>query len=71
MTGCCKQVRAEMTDSELENRLFTYLWLSLHTPNAHAGRVAQLIDEAERRGQAEMVERARVRAQTTPIAKAE
>jgi len=31
-----------MTDSELEDRLFTYLWLSLHTPKAHAGRVAQL-----------------------------
>ena len=69
--GCWKRVWAEMTDSELEDRLFTYLWLSLHTPNAHAGRVAQLIDEAERRGQAEMVERARVRAQRTPIAKAE
>ena len=34
--------------------------LSLHTPNAHAGRVAQLIDEAERRRQ--MVERARGKA---------
>jgi hypothetical protein len=60
-----------MTDSELEDRLFTYLWLSLHNPNAHAGRVAQLVDEAERRGQHGMVERAHVRAQTTPIAKAE
>ena len=48
--GCWKQVWAEMTDSELEDRLFTYLWLSLHTPNnAHAGRLAQLIQEAERR----------------------
>jgi hypothetical protein len=37
----------------------------------HSGRVAQLIEEAERRGQAGMVERARVRAKTTPIAKAE
>ena len=60
-----------MTDSELEDRLFTYLWLSLHTPNAHAGRVAQLIEEAERWGQAGMVERARVNAETTPIANAE
>jgi len=51
---CWKQVWAEMTDSELEDLLFLYLWLSLHTPNAHAGRVAQLIDEAERRGQAGM-----------------
>src|SRR5262249_7475121 len=30
-----------------------------HTPNAHAGRVAQLIQEAERRGQAGTIERAR------------
>jgi hypothetical protein len=60
-----------MTDSELEDRLFAYLWLSLHTPNAHAGRVAQLIDEAERRGQAGMAERARVKAETTPVANAE
>ena len=42
-------VWAEMTDSELEDRLFTYLWLSLHTPNAHACRVAQLVAEGERR----------------------
>ena len=27
--GCCKQVCAEMTDAELEDRLFTHLWLSL------------------------------------------
>ena len=67
--GCWKQVWAEMTDSELEDRLFTYLWLSLHTPNAHAGRVAQLIAEAERRGQAGVVERARVKAEMTPVAK--
>jgi hypothetical protein len=67
--GCWKQVWAEMTDSELEDRLFTYFWLSLRTPNAHAGRVAQLIQEAERRGQVGMVERARLRAETTPVAK--
>ena len=69
--GCWKQVWAEMTDSELEDRLFTYLWLSLHTPNAHAGRVTQLVEEAKRRGQAGMVERASVKAETTPIANAE
>jgi hypothetical protein len=69
--GCWKQVWAEMTDSELEDRLFTYLWLSFHTPNSHADRVAQLIAEAERRDQAGMVERARVKAETTPIANAE
>ena len=44
--GCWKQVWAEITDSESEDRLFMYLWLSLHTPNSHAGRVAQLIAEA-------------------------
>ena len=44
-----KQVWAAMTDAELEDRLFTYRWLSLHTPNAHASRVARLIQEAERR----------------------
>jgi hypothetical protein len=53
-----KQVWAGMTDAELEDHLFTYLWLSLHTINPHAGRVAQLIEEAERRGLAGMVERA-------------
>jgi hypothetical protein len=66
--GGWKQVWAEMMDSELEDRLFTYLWLSAHTPNSHAGRVAQLIEEAERRGQAAMVERARARAESTPAA---
>ena len=63
-----KQVWAAMTDSELEGALFRYLWLSFHTPNSHADRVAQLIAEAERRGQAAMVERARVKAETTPVA---
>ena len=69
--GGWKQVWAEMTDSELEDTLFTYLWLSLHSPNAHASRVAQLVVEAERRGQAGMVERAHLKAETTPVAKAE
>ena len=32
------QVWVEMTDFELEDRLFTYFWLSFHTPNTHAGR---------------------------------
>ena len=61
-------VWAEMTDSQLEDRLFTYLWLSFHTPNSHADRVAQLMEEAERCGQAGIVERARVKAETTPAA---
>jgi hypothetical protein len=64
---CWKKVWADMTDSQLENRLFTYLWLSFHSPNSHTGRVAQLIAEAERRGQAAMVERARVKAETTRV----
>ena len=33
-----KQVWAEMTDTELEDHLFTYLWLAIRTPNAHAPR---------------------------------
>jgi hypothetical protein len=53
------------------DRLFTYLWLSLHTPNAHAGRVARLIEEAERRGKPEMVENVSMKAETTPVAEAE
>ena len=57
-----RRVWAEMTDEELEKRLFTYLWLALNTPNSHANRLRQLADEAERRGQAGMVERARLRA---------
>jgi hypothetical protein len=69
--GGWKQVWAEMTDSELEDRLFTYLWLSFHTPNSHADRVAQLIAEAERRGQHGMVERTRVKTETTPVADAD
>jgi hypothetical protein len=64
-----KQVWAEMTDAELEDHLFTYLWLSLHTINPHAGRVARLIQEAERRGKPEIVERARMKAEATPVAK--
>jgi hypothetical protein len=60
-----------MTDSELEDRLFKYLWLALNTINPHAGRVAQLIQEAERRGKPEMVERTRMKAVATPVAKAE
>jgi hypothetical protein len=71
MTGCCKQAWAEMTDSELEDRLFTYLWLSLPLQTLTPGRVAQPIEEAERRGQPGMVEHARVKAETTPIANAE
>jgi hypothetical protein len=69
--GCWKQVWAGMTDSELEDRTVHVFWLSLHTPNAHAGRMAQLMQEAERRGQLGIVEKAGGRAGRTPVAKAE
>jgi hypothetical protein len=70
MTGCCKQAWAEMTDSELEDRLFTYLFFGSRSTlqTLTPGRVAQLIDEAERRGQHGMLERARAKAETTPAA---
>jgi hypothetical protein len=51
-----------MTDKELESRLFTYYWLAMNTPNPHSDRLRLLADEAERRGHAAMVERARLRA---------
>ena len=59
-----RRVWAEMTDKELEGRLFTYYWLAMDTPNSHGDRLRQLADEAERRGQAAMVERAKLRART-------
>jgi hypothetical protein len=59
-----RRVWAEMTDEELEGRLFTYYWLEMNKPNAHGERLRQLADEAERRGQAAMVERAKLRAAT-------
>ena len=63
-----KRVWAEMTDSELEDRLFTYLWLALNTINPHADRVP---NSFRKRNGAEnlKVERARIRAEATPIAK--
>ena len=59
-----RRIWAEMTDEELEDRLFTYYWLAMNTPNSHGARLRQLADEAERRGQPAMVERAKLRAQT-------
>jgi hypothetical protein len=53
-----------MTGVELEGRLFTYYWLAMNTPNSHGERLRQLAEEAERRGQAAMVERAKLRART-------
>jgi len=43
--GCWKQVWAEMTDSELEDRLFC-VSLTLAPHPERPGRVAQLIEEA-------------------------
>jgi hypothetical protein len=57
-----RRVLAQVTNEELEDRLFTYFWLAMKTPNSHINRLRELVDEAERRGQAAMVERAKLRA---------
>ena len=57
-----RRLSAEMTNEELEYRLFTYFWLAMKTPNSQSNRLRELVDEAERRGQAAMVERAKLRA---------
>ena len=69
--GCWKQVWAEMMDSELEDRC-VYVSLALDPHSECARRPgAQLIEEAERRGRTGIVERARMRAKTTPAAEPE
>jgi hypothetical protein len=55
-------VWAQVTDEELEDRLFTYFWLAMKTSNSHSNRLRELVDEAERRCQVAMVERANLRA---------
>ena len=55
-----------MTDEELEVRLFTHFWLAMKTPNPQSHRLRELVEEAERRGQAAMVERAKLRAANLP-----
>ena len=55
-----------MTDEELEDGLFTYFWLTMKTPNSYSNRLRDLVDEAERRGQAAMV--AKLRAANIPAA---
>jgi hypothetical protein len=57
-----------MTDEELEDGLLTYFWLAVKTPNSHSNRLRGLVDEAERRGQAAMVERTKLRAANIPAA---
>ncbi|HEY1240553.1 MAG TPA: hypothetical protein VGF16_08340 [Bryobacteraceae bacterium] len=52
-------VWAALSDDALEKRLRYYLWLAISVPNTHERRVAQLIEEAERRGNHEMVARAK------------
>ena len=61
-----RPIWAQMTDEELEDGLLTYFWLAMKTPNLHSNRLRELVDEAERRGQAAMVERARLRAAKLP-----
>jgi hypothetical protein len=63
-----RRVWAQMTDEELEDRLFTYFWLAMKTPNSQSNRLRELVDEAERRGLAAMVERAKLRAANIPAA---
>jgi hypothetical protein len=61
-----RRVWAQLTDEELEDRLFTYFWLAMRAPNPQSNRLRELVDEAERRGQAAMVERAKLRAADIP-----
>jgi hypothetical protein len=63
-----RSVLAQMTDEELEDGLFTYFWLAMKTPNSHGNRLRDLVDEAERRDLAAMVERVKLRAANIPAA---
>ena len=63
-----RSVLAQMTDEELEDGLLTYFWLAMKTPNSHRDRLRDLVDEAERRGLAAMVERVKLRAANIPAA---
>jgi len=44
-----QQVWAEISGEDLRDRLQDYRWLAANGPNSHAGRIAQLAAEAERR----------------------
>jgi hypothetical protein len=61
-----RSVLAQMTDEEMEDGLLTYFWLALKTPNSQNNRLRELVNEAERRGQAAVVERAKLRAANLP-----
>ena len=61
-----RSVLAEMTDEELEDGLFTYFWLAMKNANSHSDRLRELVDEADRRGLAALVERAKLRAANLP-----
>jgi hypothetical protein len=50
MVDSWRSVLAQMTDEDLEDRLFTYFWRAMKTPNSHSYRLRDLVDEAERRG---------------------
>lgn len=52
------RVWAEMSDEELRERLRHYRFLVANGPNRHAGRIVQLVAEADRRGKAQMVDEA-------------
>jgi hypothetical protein len=52
------KVWAEMSDEELRDRLRHYLFLAATSPLKHAKRIAQLVAEADQRGNAEMVDEA-------------
>jgi hypothetical protein len=48
-----------MTDSEIEESLRNYLWLAANTPNSHANRIDQLLEECRRHAKPEIVNCAR------------
>lgn len=48
-----------LSDDGLEKRLRYYLWLARAVPATYDRRVAQLIEEAQRRGKPEIAEHAK------------
>jgi hypothetical protein len=68
LDGAWRRVWAQMTDEDLEDRLFTYFRRAMNTPNSHSHGLRELVDEAERRGLAAMAERVKLRAANIPAA---